>query len=459
MRITVQAAALAAARVVHWSQEQRRGGTRRVRGIGAHRRSRNQVKDIYRQLGPTNFRKAYRMKYHSFKRLAQKLRDGIIKFSLIKKRRIRFHRNIMREKNYRHVPNGPITPSVCLACALRYFAGGSPYDIMTSYCIGYPDMMYSVWYVVDAVNAHSEFRISYPADHEQQRAIAASFRRKSAANFECCAGAIDGILVWIHKPSAEECAKAGCSETKFFCGRKHKFGLNCQAVCDSRGKFLEVSIVYPGSTSDCLAFEGMSLFSRLESGLLAPGLCLFGDNAYLNSIYMATPYSAVSGGSKDAYNFYHSQLHIECAFGMFTHRWAILRSAIPMRVSLKKTIGLVIALAKLHNFCIDENEAHAPPSRALDELRTEMQGGIPLEAPTMLEAATTSTGTQALFPRQLINGGRHFDDIDLQSRRRRIYQYQSQADALHQQLPRDFLHNLVAEANLTRPALASARRS
>ena len=68
---------------------------------------------------------------------------------------------------------------------------------------------------------------------KQQRAIAESFRRKSAAIFECYAGAIDGILVWIHKPSADECAKAGCSETKFFCGRNHKLRLNCQAVCNS----------------------------------------------------------------------------------------------------------------------------------------------------------------------------------------------------------------------------------
>jgi hypothetical protein len=79
MSIAVQAAALAAARVVQGRQEQCRGGNRRrVRGIGAHRRSRNQVRDIYRQLGPTNFRKAYRMKYHSFQRLARKLRDDII---------------------------------------------------------------------------------------------------------------------------------------------------------------------------------------------------------------------------------------------------------------------------------------------------------------------------------------------------------------------------------------------
>jgi hypothetical protein len=448
MSIAVQAAALAAARVVQWRHEQRRQRRPVRRRIGAHRRSRNQVEDIYQQLGPTNFKKAYRMKYHSFKRLARKLRNGIIEFSLVRKQRNHNSSSSPPKRKYRYVPNGPITSSVRLACALRYFAGGSPYDIMTSYCIGYADMINSVWYVVDAINAYSEFQISYPADHEEQQAIAEGFRRKSAANFDCCAGAIDGILVWIHKPSQEECTKAGCSDGKFFCGRKHKFGLNCQAVCNSQGKFLDMSIIYPGSTSDCLAFEGMSLYSRMENGLLAPGLCLFGDNAYLNSVYMATPYSGVSGGSKDAYNFYHSQLriNIECAFGMFTHRWAILRRAIPMRVSLKKTIALVVALAKLHNFCIDANETHAQPSPARDELRTEMQGGVPLEATT-----TSMAGSQVLTPRQLLDGGLHFDDIDPPARRRRVRQYQAQADALHQELPRDFLHNLIDGANLTRP--------
>ena len=136
----------------------------------------------------------------------------------------------------------------------------------------------------------------------------------------------------IHKPSEADCAKAGCNSGKFHCGRKHKFGLNCQAVCDSRGKFLEMSILYPGSTSDCLAFEGMSLFIQLEGGLLAPGLSLFDGNAYLNLMFMSKPFSAVSGGSKDAYNFYHLQLciQIECAYGMFTCHWAILCSTIPM---------------------------------------------------------------------------------------------------------------------------------
>jgi hypothetical protein len=126
---------------------------------------------------------------------------------------------------------------------------------------------------------------------------------------------------------------AGCSSGKFLCGRKTKFGLNCQAFCDVRGRILDISILCPGSTSDCLAFKGMSLFHKLEDGILAPaGLCIFCNNAYLNTPYMATPYYAtVSGGTKGAYNFNHSQLRIriECSFGILTDRWAILRSAIP----------------------------------------------------------------------------------------------------------------------------------
>jgi hypothetical protein len=99
----------------------------------------------------------------------------------------------------------------------------------------------------------------------------------------------------------------------------------------------------------------MTLFHQLEEGILAPELCLFGDNTYLNTSYEATPYFAVSGGTNNAYYFYHLQMQncIECAFGMLTHRWAILQSAIPMNVAVHKSFALELALTKLHNYCID----------------------------------------------------------------------------------------------------------
>jgi hypothetical protein len=383
------------------------------------------------------------MKYRTFKRLANNLCPYIKDAS-------------GQKGTSRYSPNGPISPDVRLACAIRWFAGGSVYDIMTTYGIGHTDTMNSFWYVVDAINRHPRFEISYPGDHAKQLSIARGFANVSAAGFQCCAGAIDGILIWIHKPSPKECEVAGCGAGKFLCGRKKKFGLNCQAVCDAWGRILDISILYPGSTSDVLAFEGMSLFHKLEDGILAPGLCLFGDNAYLNTPYMATPYPAVSGGTKDSYNFYHSQvrIRIECTFGMLTHRWSILRSAIPMNVSVKKTVALVVALAKLHNYCIDNDDSSPASNTASDQWQHEVNGAVPLV--TITDSRLTS---EDVVPEQLMDGGNHFDDVGGMNgryNRQRRYDYISRVNGTA--LPRERLHSHIAATGLTRPTpLPSSR--
>jgi hypothetical protein len=404
-----------------------------------HRRS---VQDIYKELGKTYFRRAYRMKYHTFKRLAAELRPYIISAS-------------GKKGTSSYIRNGPISPDVRLACAIRWFAGGSPYDMMTTYGIGHTDTINSYWYVVDAINRHPRFKIVYPDDHDKQRSIAQGFYDVSRAGIDCCAGAVDGILIWMHRPSQKDCTIAGCDPGKFLCGRKKKFGLNCQAVCDVRGRILDISIIYPGSTSDCLAFEGMSLFRKLEEGILAPGLCIFGDNAYLNTAYMATPYPAVSGGTKDSYNFYHSQLRIriECTFGMLTHRWAILRSAIPMNVSVQKTVALVLALAKLHNYCIDAEDGTSDLTYiAQDEWRTEVNGGVPL-------VAVAGESQHDVIPEQLLDGGNHFDDMGgTVGRHARQRRYNHISETTGVQLPRDRLHDYIASIGVTRPTPLPRRR-
>jgi hypothetical protein len=153
---------------------------------------------------------------------------------------------------------------------------------------------------------------------------------------------------------------------------------------------------------------------------------------------MATPYSGVSGGTKDAYNFYHSQLriNIECAFGRLVARWAILRAAMPMNITIAKTTAMVIALAKLHNFCIDEADAGVNLSPS-DEFNMESVGAIPL---------VHSFAANMPLPLELLDGGDHFDDMDVNARKRRTREDAAAA------LPRTVLHGLIAEKGLTRPA-------
>jgi hypothetical protein len=287
------------------------GKTATRRGKSARKRVRRSVAEIYHCLGSIYFRRAYRMSYYSFLRLHEKLEAKIEDVAS----KVRgYSRKEANGENWSAppIPNGIISSSVRLAIAIRYFAGASPYDIMVKFGVSHTSIFESIWMIVEAVNELQEMKIEYPSDVERQKKIAKQFCEASKVKFDCCAGAIDGVLIWMHKPSLKEADAAGVGQKKFLCGRKNKFGLNCQAVCDVRGRILDISITYGGSSSDCLAFEASDLHRRLEDGLLADGLVIFGDNAYLNTKYMATPYPNVAGHdqdkSRDNYNFYHSQV-------------------------------------------------------------------------------------------------------------------------------------------------------
>ena len=138
----------AAAIVVHGVLIRRRRNRRRRsqgfpdvprRIIWMHQR--RTVHNIYNELGAIYFRRAYRMSYKTFRDLALLLGPGIILASGKK------------QDSKNNLPNGPILPEVRLACALRWFAGGSVYDIMTTYGISHTDALNSCWYIVDAVNS------------------------------------------------------------------------------------------------------------------------------------------------------------------------------------------------------------------------------------------------------------------------------------------------------------------
>jgi len=260
-------------------------------------RTRRPINSIFKEQGPCYVRRAYRMHSRSFWTLLGFLRP---------------HMKPQPKKNHkRGAKNGFMSQATRLSVALRHFAGGRTNDIALVHGISHTSVHESVWQVVDAVNMCNSLSINYPEDHNQQRQIAAGFKRRSRAGFDVCAGAIDCMLVWIDKPTMRECEKAKVGPRKFFCGRKHKHGVNLQAVCDNEGRFLDIAIGHPASTSEHLCFKTSSLYKKLEGGMLAAGLVLFGDNAYVNNTCMATPFRAVQSGDKDDCNFYHTQVKLQ----------------------------------------------------------------------------------------------------------------------------------------------------
>ena len=104
-----------------------------------------------------------------------------------------------------------ISSKLRLSIALRYFAGGSPYDIMLTHGVSYCSIFSSVWGVVDAVNSTEGLAFYFPS-HQQQVKIATGFQGKSGDMFSNVIGALDGILVWMIKPSFGWCRVSECGE-------------------------------------------------------------------------------------------------------------------------------------------------------------------------------------------------------------------------------------------------------
>ncbi len=60
------------------------------------------------------------------------------------------------------------------------------------------------------MNNHcSSFAITYPSSVEEQDNIVAGFKDASAVDFDVCAGAINGILIWMQKLSLKESQRVG----------------------------------------------------------------------------------------------------------------------------------------------------------------------------------------------------------------------------------------------------------
>jgi hypothetical protein len=131
--------------------------------------------------------------------------------------------------------------------------------------------------------------------------------------------------------------------------------VNVQAACDHHSRFTFIALAGPGVMGDREACRECNLYDLIES---LPGkFCAIGHCAY-----KPTPAHMVSiyGGNhaklkeNDTFNFFASQLRIriEMAFGMMVKKWDILQQ--PVSVPLKKLKWLIVAIATLHSFCINE---------------------------------------------------------------------------------------------------------
>lgn len=393
------------------------------------RRRRRTMLDLYVEYGSL-FARAYRMSWDTFQKLFNLIKDGILAH-------IQSENGVQNPQPAPFYCNGPVELDVRMAVALRWFAGGSYLDIIISHGVSKSIVYDSIWAVVEAVNKCKELDLKFPSTPDECEAIASEFVQRSMAGFSNCVGCIDGLLIWIEKPRHTECEDKGVDSGKFYCGRKGKYGMNLQAVCDARRRFLDISIEHPASASDYLAFVTSALSQRLtcEATCLPQGYCLYGDSAYVNESFMAVPIGNACSGAKDDYNYFHSQvrINIECAFGILTNRWRVLKSPLNNRISINRVNALVACLCRLHNFCIDNGDSKPPNQYERDPL-------------TLMDFSNHIDGEEAR-PLGLLDAGAHFDDIE-GGRRGATVLGRRRARA---RLPREIMLQHVVELDIHRP--------
>ena len=271
-------------------------------------------------------------------------------------------------------PNGPIPTKLRLSAAIRFFCGAPVHDIQLTHGISGSSVYKSVYGVINAVNRCPELHFNaggaeFPS-HEEQHEIAHGFYQRSGARFKVAILALDGMLVWTNQPTEADCEDIGIGQRSFHCYRKDKFGMLLMAGADHRCCFRWADICHPGSASDYTAWLTSDVGSKLQDPdqtIVAPGLTIIGDNAFVESNHMSVPIPGKHvTQEEDAYNFYLSQLRItvERAFGILVHRFAILRT--PISLSIKKVPALVMSLMRLHNWYID-NVGRATPAGFEDD--------------------------------------------------------------------------------------------
>ena len=115
----------------------------------------------------------------------------------------------------------------------------------------------------------------------------------------------------------------------------------------------------------------------------------------------------------------------------------------PKGLSIPRIVALVNALAKLHNFCIDEKDGTKIPEQLSGDhlhMMNDCNGYVPMEP--------SADNQGFLVPAALMNGGHHFQDVPRNIRRQQIRQ-----SNIANLLPRQRLLQQVIDLHMTQPTV------
>ena len=252
--------------------------------------------------------------------------------------------------------NDPIYPEMIVGAGVRFLGGSFHKDIEDIYGISNHSSRRIIDLFVKAVRSCEEMALRLPTTQMELDTVANGFGNCSSVHplYYGCVGCIDGWLACINKPKE----KVGVRPNDYFSGHYATFGLNVQAMCDSKLRFTYFAVAAAGKTNDNRAFGRCTdLLDWIHS--LPEGYYIIGDNAYTITNRLLIPFTVLQLGNEEyrrTYNYYLSQLRIriEMAFGRLTTKWRLFRRNIDG--DLDRISSLIMTAARLHNYVIDNDD-------------------------------------------------------------------------------------------------------
>ncbi|XP_028419108.1 putative nuclease HARBI1 [Dendronephthya gigantea] len=202
------------------------------------------------------------------------------------------------------------------------------------------------------------------------------------ANFPGVIGCIDCTHIRIQAPHLNE---------NYYVNRKRYHSINVQAICDDRGKFINLVARWPGSVHDSHIFRMSQIQQFIEQHhtSLEDGIIL-GDSGYALKPYLMTPYTDPTTAKERAFNrsLKKTRVLIEQVFGRWKRRFHLLHSEI--RMEPEKVCLLIGACAVLQNIAIMFNEPDEEEDVDLEEPDPEVEPQVGHDTGRQIRAHITN---------------------------------------------------------------------
>jgi hypothetical protein len=202
--------------------------------------------------------------------------------------------------------NEPVAAELVVATGLRYLGGASYNDLVDIVGVSNTHTKAIVRKFLYAVLNCKDLALKLPSTPEELQQASMEWQSISKAEgcFDGVVGAIDGWLCRTITPSKQDVP----NPVDYFSGHYQCYGINVQAICDSKSRFIYVAVAAPGRTNDN---RTLLRLTELQQWFVAlpDQYFLVGDNAYANNKILI-PFSGQQkqDESKRTYNFYLSQI-------------------------------------------------------------------------------------------------------------------------------------------------------